>query len=273
MAVHHVGAWPLGRYDELADRVAGAFRERFLARGTGRFGMATQACQATALYMGLVPDDEREAAVRALADSVTSNHDGHIATGIFGTKYLLDVLPRVGLGETAYRLVNQESYPGWGYILATGATTLWETWAFSDDVYSHNHPMFGSVSEWLVKSVGGIRPAPDAVGFDRFEIAPVVVDGLTSADAGYCSVRGPIASHWRIEGRRLRLEVSVPPNTSARVHIPTPDASSVTERGLPIDEVDEIVKVVSRGGDAAIVELGSGQYVSRRSRPGPLSQP
>ena len=77
--------------------------------------------------------------------------------------------------------------------------------------------------------------------------------GLNSADVGYRSVRGPIASQWWIEGRRLRLEVSVP---------------SVTEGGLPIDDVDGIVKVVSRGGDAVIVELGSGQYLFEALAPG-----
>jgi len=47
-------------------------------------------------------------------------------------------------------------------MLERGATTLWEHWEFSDDTYSHNHPMFGSVSEWLFAWVAGIKPDPAA---------------------------------------------------------------------------------------------------------------
>ena len=47
-------------------------------------------------------------------------------------------------------------------MLDRGATTLWEHWQFSDDTFSHNHPMFGSVSQWLYNWPGGInrRPTP-----------------------------------------------------------------------------------------------------------------
>ena len=87
-------------------------------------------------------------------------------------------------------------------MLERGATTLWETWAESDNVYSQNHPMFGSVSEWFYKGVGGIRPAQDAVGFNRFEIIPGIWGDLSSAEASYESVRGTISSGWRLVGDR-----------------------------------------------------------------------
>ena len=53
-----------------------------------------------------------------------------------------------------------------------GATTMWETWEFSDDTYSHNHGMFGSVSEWLFAWVAGIQPGPAAFGSDRIVFRP-----------------------------------------------------------------------------------------------------
>ena len=48
--------------DSGADQVSigEAFVERFLIEGTGQFHIGTQAAQATALAMGLVPDQERE---------------------------------------------------------------------------------------------------------------------------------------------------------------------------------------------------------------------
>lgn len=43
-----------------------------------------------------------------------------------------------------------------------------ESWFFSDNVYSNNHPMFGSAREWMHKCILGIDAAPDAVGYDRY---------------------------------------------------------------------------------------------------------
>ncbi len=255
------------RHAALAQRIREAFIDRFLERGTGRFDIGTQACQATALYMGLVPDAERDAAVDAMVDAVLVDHDGHIAAGIFGTKYLLDSLTEAGRADVAYTIVNQETFPGWGHMLARGATTLWEHWEFSDNTFSHNHPMFGSVSEWFFRGLGGIKPHPDAVGFDRFLLEPNVVGDLTWARVRYESVRGSIVSNWRIDGDRLSLEVEVPVNTMAVVRVPTRDPSSVTESGLPASEAPSVTPLPSESRGAALFEVGSGRYAFSATAP------
>ena len=264
----------LGRKEEaerhavLARRIREAFIGRFLKPGSGRFDIGTQACQATALYMELVPDAERDAAIRTMVDRVMVDHDGHIATGIFGTKYLLDSLTETGHADAAYRMVTQETFPGWGHMLAKGATTLWEHWEYSDNTYSHNHPMFGSVSEWYFKGLGGIKPHPEAVGFDRMLIEPHVAGDLTWARARYDSVRGPVVSHWQIGDGRLRLEVEVPVNTTAVVRVPTRDPSSVTESGRPASGAPGVRVFSAEPGAAARFEIGSGRYVFVAAAPG-----
>ena len=249
------------RYAALAQRIREAFIERFLAPGSGRFDSSTQACQATALHMGLVPDAERDAAIRTMVDRVMVDHDGHIATGIFGTKYLLDSLTQTGHADVAYTMVTQETFPGWGHMLAKGATTLWEHWEYSDNTYSHNHPMFGSVSEWFFKGLGGIKPHPEAVGFDRILIEPHVAGDLKWARARYDSVRGPVVSHWNLDGDRLSLEVEVPVNATAVVRVPTTDPSSVTESGRPASKAPGVRVLPAEPGAAARFEIGSGRYV------------
>ncbi|NIA31844.1 MAG: family 78 glycoside hydrolase catalytic domain, partial [Actinobacteria bacterium] len=184
------------KYAALAERIKAAFIAKFLHPGTGQFAAHTQACQSFALYYDLVPPQEREAAVQAMLDEI-SNHNGHLATGIFATKFMLDVLTRSGHADAAFEIVNRKAFPGWGFMLENGATTLWEHWAFSDNVYSHNHPMFGSVVQWFVNAIAGIRPAADAVGFDRIIIEPEIVGDLTWVKAWYNSVRGKITSDWR----------------------------------------------------------------------------
>ena len=72
------------RYRRLAMEIKNAFVERFLEPGTGQFGPATQAAQATALHMGLVPEGEGERAIQRMIHEVLVTHGGHIAAGIFG---------------------------------------------------------------------------------------------------------------------------------------------------------------------------------------------
>lgn len=189
------------------------------------------------------------------------DHKGHIATGIFGTKYLLDSLTETGHAAEAYAMVTKETFPGWGHMLARGATTVWEHWEYSDNTYSHNHPMFGSVSEWFFKGLGGIKPHPQAVGFSRILIEPHVVGDLRWAQARYRSVRGPVVSDWGIVDGRLSLEVEIPVNATATICVPTPDPSSVTEGGRPAQLAPGVraLPMDSRGG--ARFEVGSGRYV------------
>ena len=254
------------RYAALALRIREAFINRVLKPGLGRFDIGTQACQATALYMELVPEAERNAAISAMVERVLVDHKGHIATGIFGTKYLLDSLTETGHADVAYTMVTQETFPGWGHMLTKGATTLWEHWEYSDDTFSHNHPMFGSVSEWFFKGLGGIKPDLRAVGFDRILIEPHVVGDLTWARAHYDSVRGPVVSRWQLDGDRLSLEVEVPVNTTAIVRVPTRAPSSVTEGGRLASRAPG-VKALPDAPDAARFEVGSGRYAFAAAAP------
>jgi alpha-L-rhamnosidase len=247
------------RYTRLARSIREAFNRRFLQPGTGKYDTGTQACQAFALYMDLVPENEREKALQVLVDDVLKTHRGHLTTGIFGTKYLLDALTRHGRADVAYTIANQRDFPGWGYMLENGATTLWEHWAFSDNTYSHNHPMFGSVSEWFFKGLAGIQPDPDAVGFDRVIIRPNPVAALTHAEAEYQSIRGAISSSWRKEAGKLTLRVSVPPNTTATVYLPASREGDVTEGGKPAASAPGVRRVRAER-NAVVLEVGSGEY-------------
>jgi alpha-L-rhamnosidase len=255
------------RYRRLALEIRNAFVERFLEPGTGRFGIATQAAQATALHLGLAPEGEVERAVQRMVDEVLITHDGHIAAGIFGTKYLLDAISQTGHADVAYRMVDAPSYPGWGYMLEQGATTLWETWAESDNVYSQNHPMFGSVSEWFYKFLAGIRPEERAVGFDRFWIAPAIPESLEWVEASYESVRGTISSSWRLEGGLLHFDVEIPVNTTAVVQLPTRDPMSAREGGRLLAEVSSIRVLPMTSPNAVRCELGSGRYAFTAAAP------
>lgn len=245
------------RYGALADSIKAAFNRQFLDPATGAYDIGTQAAQAFALYFDLVPDDVRSKALARLVSEVEA-HDRHLNTGIFGTKYLLNVLTRYGRSDLAYAVAAQRSFPGYGFMVENGATTLWEQWAEPDQA-SHNHPMFGSVSEWFYKALLGIRPAPDAVGFDRLELRPEAPGDLDWVRGHYDSVRGRIESAWTVEGNRMAYEATVPVGVSARVVLPASRPQDVLEGGVPADQAPG-VRLVERTEKTVAYEVGSGRY-------------
>jgi len=247
------------RYAELAAAIGDAWQAEFLDTTTGLIGPGTQTGQAMALFLDLVPEADRPAVLARLVEMVRNDHNGHLATGIFGTRYLLDVLSRTGQSDLAVTVATQETFPGWGFMLASGATTLWEHWDFSDNTFSHNHPMFGSVSGWFYHWLGGIQPHPEAEAFDRIIIRPQPAQGLTHAETRHHSVRGPIACAWQRRGERFRMQVTIPPNTEATVYIPAREADVVRESGKPAGDA-EGVTFLAFEEDCAVYRVGSGQY-------------
>ena len=245
--------------EALAETIKAAFNRKFLQAGTGRYDTATQACQAFAFYMGLVPPEEKDRAREVLVGDIMGAHKGHLSTGIFGTKFMLLALADLGRSDVAYEMVNQRTFPGWGHMLENGATTLWEHWEFSDNTYSHNHPMFGSVSEWFYKVLGGISPAPEAVGFDKIIIRPQPVGDLKWVKASYDSAHGKIISEWRLEAGKFNLRVRVPVGAEAKVFLPAKDETPVTESGKPIEHALG-VQLLSREHGSVAFAVVSGEY-------------
>jgi alpha-L-rhamnosidase len=119
---------------------------------------------------------------------------------------------------------------------------------------SFNHYSLGSVGEWLYRYVAGIDLA--SPGYGRILIRPRPGGGLSHARGEYDSVRGRISSSWKIEGARFTLEVLVPPNTTATVHVPCAD---VSEGGGSVDEADGVELLRADEGET-VLSVGSGRY-------------
>lgn len=246
------------RLNGVAAQVKGAFNARFLKGRSGAYDLTTQATQAFALYFGLVPKEVRERALETLVKKM-QEFEYHVNTGIFGTKYVMDALTRSGRADVAYAAANKRTFPSWGYMIERGATTLWESWNYPEHTPSQNHPMFGSVSEWFYKGLVGIRPADDAVGFDKIIIQPNVVGDLTWVRGHHHSVRGRIGSAWRLEDDTLMLDVEIPVSATALVYVPAARAEDVAEGGRRASEAAGVELVGMQVG-AAVFRVGSGSY-------------
>ena len=245
-------------YADLSHEIRQAWFEQFVDQETGVISPDTQAIYAFALYLDMLPQEMRATAMEHLVEDIANDKEGHLSTGIFGTKYALDVLSREGHSELAYDVVSSREFPSWGYMLENGATTLWEHWALSDNTFSHNHPMFGSVSQWFFNWLGGIQVEPDSVGFDHFSLRPQFVDDLEWVNCRYDSVRGPITCNWTRSEGRIELEIEVPVNTTATLYLPV-NASSIYENGQPV-ALAEGVELLTQTDEWMQYRVESGTY-------------
>jgi len=221
-----------------------------------------------ALKFELLPDELRAKAAQYLDEDIAAKKD-HLSTGFVGVSYLLPVLTKSGKLDTVYKLFLQDSFPSWLFSVKHGATTIWERWdgwtpdkGFQDPgMNSFNHYSLGSCGEWMFSTLAGIDT--DGPGFKRLAIRPAPPAGgsaaITWAKAAYESINGRIATAWKLDGGKLVLDVSVPPNTTATVCVPTKDAAGVKESGKPAAQASGVKTLRTESG-AAVFAVGSGVY-------------
>ncbi len=218
------------RYLALADSVKGAFIHTFFNPETRLFGTDSlyQTYQVLALALNLVPEAYREQTIQDLADDIMITHNGHLNTGIIGTKYLWPVLAHAGRNDIARDIIAQITFPGYGYWLSRGATTLWEEWDGKD---SHNHQMFGTVSEFLYKYLAGIRSPMDGGttdGYAHIHIQPFLPADLSFVKASVETVHGTVLSEWHQTPHQAVFHVKIPANTTASVSLPVTGFRNIT---------------------------------------------
>ena len=253
------------RFESMADESSVAWASAFLDTATGKVAGGSQSEQAFALGYGAAPQAARPQVFKQLLDQTKSPDGPRLSTGIFGTQILLDELSLNGRGEVAYALANRKTFPSWGWMLENDATTLWEHWAGSDNTFSHSHPMFGSISAWFFRWLGGIQLADDAVGFDRVTIRPQPVGDLKWVKCSHQSIRGLIESNWSVTANGVDYEIVIPPDTTAIIELPVKSGHQLTESGKPIGEAAGI-KVIPTGGSVHCLEVGSGRYLFKTEK-------
>lgn len=215
-------------FEKLANKLSKIMLNKFWRTPVAN-PISKQTLFATLLYHDIIPEKEINMAVDSLLTSLSTEASGHFNTGIFGTKYMLETLSKTGNSKAVYDIVSSKAYPGWGHMIDRGATTLWETWKESDNTYSNCHPMFGSVSEWFYRWLGGIRPNPDYPGFEKFMINPSLPEGLSHVSVSYHSPKGEIVSNWRDDGHNKQVfEITIPEGSMAAVKLPMSEQQKIT---------------------------------------------
>lgn len=258
-------------YAKLAANIKDAFNRTYLHPDTRQYANGTQAANAMALALDLVPKDSRDKVSDNLTNDVLYFHDTHVTTGFIGVKFLMPALTSIGRADLAYDLAVQTTYPSWGYMLSRGATTLWELWEekTGPGMNSHDHIMFGSVGAWFYQSLAGINQMTGATGYRHIRIQPQATRDLHWASGTVRTIQGTVESSWTHDASGVTLKVVIPVGADARVMLPKPEELS----GIEVQENGHVVWQDKHyvAGDAGITgaveedndiafDLGSGVY-------------
>ncbi|MFC2145061.1 family 78 glycoside hydrolase catalytic domain [Actinomycetota bacterium] len=250
-------------YAEILEKIKKAFNASFVLPG-GRLKQGNQTAYALALAFDLLPEEIRVDAVKNLVNDIKEK-GYHITTGLSGTLYLNPVLSKYGYHDIACRLITDDTYPGWGYMVRQGATTIWERWdglhhdkgLHPHPMNSFNHPALGSVGEWIYTCLAGIDLKEP--GFKEIDINPGVCKEIDQVSASYDSIYGEIKVDWTYKDGKFSLDCTIPPNTSAEISIPADDAKQIKEGGKPA-ESSEGIKYLHNKDRKAVFQVLSGKY-------------
>jgi alpha-L-rhamnosidase len=253
------------KYEQLFEDIKAAFNKRYVA-ADGRIRGNTQCCYTMALKFDLLPPGLRAKAAQYLVEDIRGK-GGHLSTGFVGVSYLLPVLTRAGELDTAFQLLVQDTFPSWLFSVKHGATTIWERWdgwtpdkGFQDPgMNSFNHYSLGSCGEWMFDTLAGIALDEEKPGYRHVIIHPRAGGGITSARARLETMRGPVATDWKLEGGTYTLACEIPVGAVATVYVPARSADAVTEDGKPA-QAAEGVKFLRLEDGAAVFAVGTGTY-------------
>lgn len=203
-------------YREVSENAKKAFEEIFTKDGVVE---SERQCQyIRPIQFGLVNEENCAKNAEKLNELVLAN-DYHLNTGFLTTPAICGILCEYGYEDTAFKLLLQESAPGWLYAVKKGATTIWETWDGINEEgkpsESLNHYSYGAITGWLIGGVCGIQQEGR-----KITIKPIACKELSHAKAVYDSPVGTIESGWKYEGNKITFEFVIPVNTVAEVVLP-----------------------------------------------------
>lgn len=217
-------------YDKEASITKEAINKRFLSNGT--YANSTATANILPLAMGIVPDSCRKAVEQSLLNTIVEKNDTHICCGVVGIQWIMRLLTDLGYGDVAFKMATATTYPGWGYMVSKGATTIWELWngdTADPSMNSGNHVMLlGDLLPWCYERLGGIRPDDNRTGFKHIIMQPdFSIEALNGVEANHRSPYGNIHSSWKRTNDSITWNVAIPANTTAELRLPNGDMISI----------------------------------------------
>ncbi|TDT47397.1 alpha-L-rhamnosidase [Maribacter spongiicola] len=252
------------KYKDLYKNIASAFENNFFdINGKFKNKKQTQTSYLLAIYFDLLKPETKIKAQQHLLQEI-KKADYHLGTGFLGTPILPKVLDDMGEIDLMYKILFKETYPSWFYSINQGATTMWERWnSFSkkdgynpQSMNSLNHYAYGAIGQWMYERIAGLSSLEP--GYKKIKIAPIPnTEFLNAASAKLNTPYGKASSSWKIENNTFYLDVVIPANTSAEIHIPYNTINKLMVNNITfkenlnmkvIDSAQESIKILAQPG-------------------------
>ena len=263
-------------FDKKAEDIYKTFNRAFFKRTY--YDTNTQTVNAIALAFGLVDEKNIDAVMKSLEEVILVEKEGHMSVGVAGVRALPAALTMYERPDLTYLMMTQKSYPGLGFMIESGATSLWEYWEHYDwdgvgqggsnprYFRALNHCFLGGgFSTWVYADLLGITAAE--AGYDRIQIRPQIPGDLTYAKGQVETVHGTVKVDWIVdETGNLTMKVTVPANTVADVYVPIRGEAgnvTITEGGDTwFDRGEAKTDAYTETTDTHVAfRLGSGEYI------------
>ena len=210
-----------------------AFNDKYFNRVTGVYANNTVTANILPLWFGMVPKGLEDKVLESIIDKTMNECGGHVSTGVIGIQQLMRCLTEYGRGDLALKIASNDTYPSWGYMVRSGATTIWELWngnTADPAMNSGNHVMLlGDLILWEYEYLAGIRALEP--GYSKIQLKPYPIEGLDFVNCSYNSVSGRIESNWKRNGSHFEWDFTIPANTTAEVCLPTANGYEVKTYG------------------------------------------
>lgn len=212
-------------YTRLFQNIRKSFRNYFI-NSEGELVTKTQTGAVLSIFFNLLEPVEKEKAASFLISDIIEKKF-HTTCGFLGLSFLTQVLRSLNRNDIIWKLITNEEYPSWFFMIENGATTLWERWDsfhpqkgfFDPTMNSFNHCSLGSIGEWFFTGIAGI----DAIepGYKKFIIKQFIPDDMSFAKASLKTNYGIIKSEWEKRRSKVLMKIDVPFNSSAIIIIPS----------------------------------------------------
>lgn len=248
-------------FNRQIDKLKQAYQEVFFdqERGVYRDGEATDHAALHSnmfpLAFGLVPQEN----AKSVADFIKSRG---MKCSVYGAQFFLDAIYQGEDGAYGLERMIADDLRGWINMLRVGSTITLEAW---DDRYKPNqdwnHAWGAAPANVIPRKLVGVEPT--SPGCATIRIKPQIAS-LNEVEAKVPIVRGYVGVHIVQDSQQYKLDVVIPGNVVAEIHIPAiADSDQLLIDGNP---ASEIVPDVKRVGNFWILpNIGAGSWKFERN--------
>ena len=171
-----------------------------------------------ALNYGIVPEKYRAQLEKKVIDNIVIDKNYHLWGGIFTVHSAYEYLPKNGHADLMHKVVVNEEWPSFGWMIKNGATTLPEGYKFTA---SNMHHFMGAVDNFFYRHLVGINSNEKSPGFQNIVFRPQFVKAIDFAKGSYDSIYGTIKAEWhKLDKETYEYSITVPTNCNALVILP-----------------------------------------------------